>query len=137
VTATRRLLSVCRHEAAHAVAHEVLGNRVRAVRVESARRGFCEYGVRGKPDPLVEGITALAGHAADIYWGKRARTVVPADDHKRVLALGFRGRSLPTLLEMASQSVAAYFEVIDAVARELWRRDLTGADVRRIMRASK
>jgi len=133
---SKRPLSVCRHEAAHAVANEVLGNRVRVARVTGTRHGFCEYDVRGRPDPLVEGIAALAGHAADIRWGKRSRTTVPADDHRRVVSLGFRGRSLPTLLEMASQLVAAYSAVIDAVAYELWARDLTGREVRRIMKES-
>ncbi len=131
-----RLLSVARHESAHAVAHEILGNRVRVVRITGRNRGFCEYAVRGRPDPLVEGISALAGHAADLRWSHAKRTLVPADGHRRVLSLGFRGRSLPTLLEMARGLVEAHAAVIDLVAREIVRGDLTGKRVRELMRGA-
>jgi hypothetical protein len=136
---SKRSLVAATHEAAHAVIAHVLGEKVTAV-VLKGRGGWCDHSTTRLPDPLRLGIIAMAGHAAEIRSsrfrpGKRTR--VPADDHTFLVSMGFRGRSLATLLSMSLVFVTDYKAEIAAVAKELEERDLYEKDFRRMMRKLK
>jgi len=132
----RRTIRTARHEAAHAVIAEAVGYRVSRVWLLAEDAGFTEHRHPILPDPLKRAMIAMAGHAAEMRWHRAKKTHVPAGDHRTVLAMGFRGRSLPTILMLARGAVEENAEAIDAVARELVKSDLTGRDVRRIMRGT-
>lgn len=126
------------HEASHAVVGLAMCDpRLTLLRVTISRtRGSCDwrYAGRGKPDPLVLGVTALAGHAGELEFRMRTDvTEVPASDHRQVLALGFRGFSLSTLLSIAKHIVVDHKDEIRTVARELVKRNLKGSEVEKIL----
>lgn len=129
-----RSLKVARHEAAHAVVSESLGYPVEAIKLTRGGRGFTVTRAPKHADPLVIGMIAMAGHAADIRWNRAPKTRVPAHDHFVVLRCGFRGRSLPTVLLLARGAVEEVHREIDMVAKELVSRDLTGKQLRALLR---
>lgn len=109
------------HEASHAVAAWRIGYRVSFVELTE------DGGSTGHDpgcDPLAIGIVTAAGHAADVKWNGMQREHITVDDHLTLVALGFRGRSLASVLGMARGLVEVYAEDIQRVAKELECRDL-------------
>ncbi len=124
---------VALHEAAHAVVAEKLGCRVDVVKLTRNDRGLCRYRTPKRPDPLVLAMIAMAGHAADVEWSGLRVGLVPVDDHRFVRRLGFSGRSLPTILELARGQVNEHSIAIQHIADVLMQRDLKGAELRRLV----
>jgi len=129
------LILVCRHEAAHAVAAIAMGHRVDTVYVNH-KGGCCRHkSPTVRPDPMRVAIIATAGHAADMIWSRQPRTKASREDYLQVLALGFRGESVATILNIALSLCQSYETEIRHVASALKERGtLTGRDVRRIIR---
>lgn len=112
----------------------MLGHEVTSVVLESQNSGYCAHRTRGvKPDPLALGMIIVAGHAAEVLWHRRSRGTAPAGDHAELVKMGFRGRSLSTLLSMAMHALESVTPIVFAIAKELQKRNLTGADVREII----
>jgi hypothetical protein len=114
------------HEAAHAVVAWRYGYPVAIVALTD-EGGFTGH-TPGR-DPLPRAIIAMAGQAADVKWHGASDEMVPFEDHCSVLARGFRGRSLPTLLKLARGAVEEYSEDIELVARHVRDRDLGEHDM--------
>lgn len=132
-----RTIRTARHEAAHAVVAEACGYRVRRVWLLAEEAGFTETWYPILPDPMARAIIALAGHAAEMRWHRQPAKLIEAGDHRTVRAMGFRGRSYPTLLALARGTVDEHAVAIEAVAQALRKSDLTGRDVRRIIRETQ
>jgi hypothetical protein len=132
-----RTIRVARHEAAHAVVATMLGFQVERVFLTNRGTGGCVTRDPRRPCPLMLGMIAMSGHAADRKWSGVPLMLVPAGDHRIVKRLGFSGRSLPTLVALARGQVEVHAELILRVARELKKRDLTGREVRAIIRGCR
>jgi hypothetical protein len=114
-----------------------LGNIVQWATI-NGQGGKCCYLARGrKVDPMREGIISLAGHAAAMKWHRWPQYLYPYEDHQAVLKMGFRNRSVNTLLMHARGMVEALAPAIDGVAKELVAAGrIEGKAIRRIIRAT-
>jgi len=127
-------LWVARHEAGHAVAAEYLGARCREVRI-GRQNGMTRVRFSGRLDPIVAGIIACAGHAANVKWDRRSKATLPTDDFNITRMLGFRGRSLRTIALHARGVVDEIAPAVQLVARRLKeRRKMNRRELRRLMR---
>lgn len=126
---------VCLHEAAHAVVGHVLGYRVFSLSVHRYGGDSAQMGPR-RPDPLQHAMVALAGHAAEVLWCRQPVTHVPQDDHLELVAMGFKGRSFPTLLALAQGQCRTHEVRIRAVAAALKARDLDRKAFLSVLRAA-
>lgn len=132
-----RPLWVCRHEAAHAVVAHVMGDWVHSLTVEPRRGGWTAHSPRSMhPDPLRQGMIAMAGHAADVLWSRRNPLHGPKDDDLALKQLGFRGPSFPTLLALAQGQCVEHENKIRAVAAALKKSDLDRRGFLKALRAS-
>ncbi len=127
-------IQLARHEAAHAVAAEVVGHSVQVARLTRKGCGYVRVHHGSCRDPMRHGIVALAGHAADMKWGRFGmwRNVSAVDKHI-FDQLGFRDMSAVTILNIARSLVDAHADIIQALAVELKQRDLSGDECREIM----
>lgn len=120
---TRRATAI--HEAAHAVIAEVAGAPVQRVVLSSDTVGYAEAAYphrRGRVDPVVRGVVALAGHEAECRFYGRPKTLLPAGDLRTVEALGCSSDSVNALGEIARRMVRWYAPQIKRVARALVAR---------------
>lgn len=122
----KRPIRVCMHEAAHAVIAHDFGHRVTRLAITS-RGGLTEHRGPRKADPLALGLIGVAGHAAEVLWYRQPLNQAPADDHRWLLSLGFRGQSFAALLMLAQHRLAALEPQVRAVAKALKRGDLDGS----------
>lgn len=130
---TRHKLQVARHEAAHAVIAELVGHEVISVKLTRPGYGVCK--VRHTcEDPMRLGMIALAGHAADMKWHRFGMWRRVSDSDLRMFRrLGFRDMSAVTVLNIARNLIDENADVVNSLARELLKRDLSGEEVREIM----
>lgn len=83
------------------------------------------------------GIVAMAGKAADRKWSRIGRKWFPQADLATVKRFGFCWRAITTLEAMAMAQVCEQSDKIERVARELKKRDLTGRELRRMLKGSQ
>lgn len=129
-----RQICVCRHEAAHAIVGEYLGQPVKEMKVTSKDTGHTRF-QRDITDPLAMGIILSAGHAAEMRWHRKSSRYISAGDGRMLKKAGFKPHSLGTLLALARTLVEMHIEAIETCAQALKMSDLTGRDVRRIFRS--
>lgn len=134
----RRVISrTARHEAAHAVIAEACGVRVKWVTIVPAEdyAGLCEYDRRFKRGPLIQGVIAMAGTAAEQLWHGRRYTNVHRYDWQTVNRLDvFHGQDWGLLQDMTRIIVRQRKRQIDRIARALMKRGtLTGDEVRELL----
>jgi hypothetical protein len=114
--------STALHEAAHAVVAEVSGAPVHRLWLESDNVGYAEASYpkrRGRIDPVVRGVVALAGHEAECRFTRRPKRLLPYGDYENVLSLGCSPDSVNALGEIARRMVRWYAKDIKRVARAL------------------
>lgn len=127
------LLSVARHEAAHAVIGESFGFRCRRVEIHSAERGVCIWDGRTWKGRgiIAHAVVALAGTAAEQLWHRMPAGYIRDDDGRGLLSMGFTMQDLAPGMSLAKRAVrfhkAAIWRVADAL---LESGALTGAQVR-------
>lgn len=135
----RRTLQIARHEAAHAFVAEYLGVRVtRAVLAppRTKNRGYVCYDRRRRVGKLRRAIIAMAGTVAEQRWHRVRRFLVSSADYKEI-ARSFHDSDLGYIRYLARVYVSIGVKEIDAMARELRKRDLSGAEVRRIFKRAR
>ncbi len=123
MTATARPIRVCMHEAAHAVIAHDFGHRVTRIALTD-RGGLVEHRGPRRPDPLALGLIGVAGHAAEVLWYRQPVNLAPANDHRWLRSVGFRGQSFSALLMLAQHRLVALEPQVRAVAKALKRGDL-------------
>lgn len=130
-----RPMQICLHEAAHAVLAHSFGRTIVGIEFDrlGARAG---YGAPLRIEPIEEGMIAMAGHAAEVLWCRQPVWAAPKDDDRALRAMGFRGRSFPTLLALAQGQCVELERQIRAVASALKKEDLDRRAFLRALRAS-
>jgi hypothetical protein len=122
VSAFPRPLTVCRHEAAHAVIAHTTGFHVFELVIDRLGGHIDHASFRKVPDPLRLGMVWMAGHAADLLWSnERMMSVV---DHRAMVRMGFYRESFPALLALAQGQCLVYEREIRRVAAALKKGDL-------------
>lgn len=116
------------HEAGHAVLAHRLGQRVQWLVLASD----CPYAgatsvfyksQKGKIDPLVMGIVALAGHEAEHLVYQRPITKLPAEDYKTIVMLGFSPDSISVVGKITRRLSCTFEKDIRRVAKALLKTD--------------
>lgn len=134
-----RTLQTARHEAAHAVAAELFGIPVTRVELyEKPKRGLigaCHFDRRFNQGRLVHAIIAAAGPVAEHRWHRLPRRWFPTGDAKMLEKAFPAPCDLSLVVASARSLVSRNAKKIDRVARALVKRDLSGAEVRRLLRA--
>ena len=141
----RRTLRLARHEAAHAVATEFMGGRVARVVIlkRPDKHGSWAYSVRDLRtfmSGLAAACVSSAGGAAEHRHGYLAAGRYPSGDYEVMsVRQGICGYDIALLdgLMQCWLKIPLVRDCAEAVARALLRRDLTGDDVRRIIRREK
>ena len=136
-----RPLSVCRHEAAHAVVASHLGVKVDKVLIgEEGAFSDPEHGMilgytvfrPERKTALAYAIALAAGTAADRLFGAGDYSQV---DKQGTIDAGFSARDWPHLVALAKNLLRGPLaKAFTAVTAALEHTDLTGAQVRRIVR---
>ncbi len=130
-----RRIKVCRHEAAHAVVAHMLGFTVIRIKITGASTGFTETSCSKKTTcPMMLGMVAMAGKCADRRWHRIGRDWFPEGDLRTVKRLGYSWRAIATLEALAMAQVEEHADVIDRVARELKKRDLSAREFRALLK---
>lgn len=134
----KRLMNTCYHEAAHAVIAERVGLRVERVEVLGTFRGrtYLQKDKKGRPQkatPLCQAMVYCAGSIAEHVFQGLARNEVTLGDRKLLRLLYPVPNDRAAVMAATEHFVRRYRRSIRRVALELKKRDLTGAQVRRLI----
>ena len=130
----KRSIQTARHEAAHAVCAEYLGLRCVRVELLGSFHGNTYFNANDKATGLTQAISVAAGSVAEHIWHRLPRNRMSRGD-RRTLGILYRRPRERAAVMAATESVVRYLATaIQRVAKELKRRDLTGREVRAIMR---
>lgn len=130
------------HEAAHAVVGVRLGLKLREVRVRTKKSGRkISYGyasfLRGRIDPMRDGMMTMAGTAAEQRWFRMPKSRASQGDWKYLERYrGYEVDSILTLLDLSRAQVDLHAEGIERVAERLMTTGkMTGKEVKALLRS--
>jgi hypothetical protein len=131
----RRLLSTARHEAAHAVVASYVGIPVTRAWIDPSGDGWVSYDLRFRHPPLTRAVVCMAGTAADHLWNRLPLKLVSAGDAVFIRdTLKFYGSDWGHLEHLARGLLLKHESAVQALAFALQRQDLTGCEVRELIR---
>lgn len=138
----RRLKYVARHEAAHAVVGTYLGLTILSATAngdpdDGESAGFCSYAPIGRSQRVALGIMLAAGAVSDRI-SRAGRKGLEWTDRQLALGAGWGPADFPWL-EAAARAllVGPLATPWDEVAALLLERDLTGREIRQLVRGLK
>jgi hypothetical protein len=132
----KRTIRTARHEAAHAVCAEYFGIRCDRVELLGSFHGNTYLFTKAKATCFTQGVMVSAGSVAEQLWHRQPRTVMARGDRRVLKILFTRGRERAAVMSATEALVHYARPAVEAVARELKRRDLTGREVRKLMRSA-
>jgi hypothetical protein len=113
---------------------EKLGSRVRKLELVGTERGWCYWDNRVKNTRFRLAIIAMAGTIAERKWHRLRHKLISSGDFFKIRRHGFDGVNLEPLDLLTCMYVGLWSKQIERVARELVKRDLTGDEVRALIK---
>ena len=136
-TEGRRSIIPARHEAAHACVALVLNHHVNWSSVGKTKNGWLgltSFRPKGNPDPFLYSLILLAGSCADEKLSKIPKWKYAHSDREILKGFGFSSFSINSMRHYSMALCDRLWCQIQDVAEELVEHDLTGEEIKKLVK---